>query len=141
VHVLAPIGPTRAVRGACVSGPGGVVATRPLRRPWTSARASMATAREPCGLRRSRCGSAGLAPVLGVGGSLAGGHERAQRVALVVLEALLVHGEVEVGDERGDLVEVVLEADGEPARVREVGDPPLKASCWAAVTPKPVSLA
>jgi len=45
VHVLAPIGPTRAVRGACVSGPGGVVATRPLRRPWTSARASMTTAR------------------------------------------------------------------------------------------------
>jgi len=45
VHVLAPIGPTRAARGACVGCPGGGVATRSLRRPWTSARASMPTAR------------------------------------------------------------------------------------------------
>src|SRR5207248_11034085 len=46
--------------------------------------------------------------------------ERLQPSALVVVDALLVHGEVEGWLEAPDLAEVVLEADGEPPVVREL---------------------
>ena len=56
---------------------------------------------------------------------LAGVDERGQQVALLVLEALFVDREVEVVDQVGDLVEVVLQPDRQPALVGEVGEHPV----------------
>jgi hypothetical protein len=55
--------------------------------------------------------------VLRIEDGLARGDERCQRLALVVLMALLVDGEVEVVDQIYDLVQVVLQADGKVALV------------------------
>ena len=46
-----------------------------------------------------------------------------KRFAFFKLETLFVYGEIEVGEEDCDLIEIVLEADGEAAIVRGVRDP------------------
>lgn len=65
--------------------------------------------------------------VLNVKDGLAGTHERIQQRAFVVGDALFVHREVEVTDEIGNLVEVVLETDSETPIVCELRDHPVVA--------------
>jgi len=65
---------------------------------------------------RTKVRRAGL--IFGFENSLPGSDERQQCPALAVLEALLVHGELEVTDEHGDLLDVVLHACSESTLVR-----------------------
>ncbi|CAM5411081.1 hypothetical protein SHIRM173S_04664 [Streptomyces hirsutus] len=60
--------------------------------------------------------------VLGVEDGLAGLDERGEFLALAVLGALLVDREVVVADQLRNLVQVVLQADGQAAFVGEPGD-------------------
>ena len=76
--------------------------------------------RVPIGPVRRRADRARTHLVLDLEHRLARPHERVERRALVELLALLVDGEVEVGQQLRDLRRVVLETDREPLRVGEV---------------------
>lgn len=73
--------------------------------------------------------------------SFAGGDEGCELlVALLVAEALLVEGEVEGGEQRRDLVEVVLEGGAEPAFVRLGGEPAVEGELVGGAQRKPGAL-
>nr|WP_067914177.1 hypothetical protein [Actinomadura rubrobrunea] len=56
---------------------------------------------------------------------LARTNERRQPIALVELCALLVHGEIEVVEQRGNLRKIILQPDRKAALVRQTGDEPV----------------